>query len=214
MLVEAFGHNGSRQPAVIVLDDAGRIAGIATTTDFQRMMDEGANMAELTALDIATRNPVTVYPDQSLDEAVRRMSVNALRQLPVVSRADSGQLLGMLGRSDIFTAYAKQARSEVNANEGLSSMSGIEAYGTRVVGVTVKPDSPLVGKTLRQVSLPDECLIASVIRRGEAVIPRGQTKLLANDWLLIIAAPEQREEIEKALASEQVVDVDEGAATR
>jgi len=38
-LVAAFGTNGSRQPALVVLDDDGRIAGIATTGDFQRVLE-------------------------------------------------------------------------------------------------------------------------------------------------------------------------------
>jgi Trk K+ transport system NAD-binding subunit len=141
---------------------------------------------------------VTIFPDQSLDEAVHRMSLNSLRQLPVVSRADSTHLLGLLGRSDVFTAYSLQAAS-IDPIDELTDMAGIEAYGTGVLALTIGPESKLAGTALSQLQLPEECLIASVIRRGEALIPRGRTKLMANDRLLIIAQPGRYREIELAL---------------
>ncbi len=198
-LVEAFGTNGTRQSAVVLLDDSGHIKAIATTSDFTHALEAGTDLDEACALDIATQNPVTIYPDQSLDEAVRRMSLNSLRQLPVVSRADSGQLLGMLGRSDVFAAYALQAQADDDSGESLSNFSGIEAYGHQVLGITIAPESAIVGKAINQLNLPSDCLVATVIRRGEAVIPRGPTRLAANDWLLIIAAPERHDDIQAAL---------------
>ena len=141
---------------------------------------------------------MTIYPDQSLDEAVHRMSLNSLRQLPVVSRADSKHLLGMLGRSDVFTAYSRQATS-VDPIDELTDVAGIEAYGTGVLALTIGPESRLAGSALSQLQLPEDCLIAAVIRRGEALIPRGRTKLMANDRLLIIAQPGRYREIELAL---------------
>ena len=202
-LMEAFGTNGSRQTAVILLDESGHIKAIATATDFTHALENNIDLDAISALDIATQNPVIAYPDESLDEAVRRMSLNSLRQLPVVSRADSGQLLGMLDRSNVFAAYAQQAYSAAD-NQRLSNLSGIEAYGQRVLGLTVEPGSTLAGKALSQLDLPDDCLVASVIRRGEAIIPRGPTKLQANDWVLIIAAPERHEDIRTALRVTEV----------
>ena len=55
--------------------------------------------------DIATNDVVSVYPDQSVDTALRRMAPRDLWGLPVVAREDPHRLLGMVRRSDIVRAY-------------------------------------------------------------------------------------------------------------
>jgi len=51
----------------------------------------------------------------------------------------------------------------------------------------VHPRSSVVGKSLRDLSLPSECVIFAVIRKSELVIPRGDTVLEANDEILAIS---------------------------
>lgn len=51
----------------------------------------------------------------------------------------------------------------------------------------VHPKSSVVGKSLRDLSLPVECVIFAVIRHSELVIPRGDTVLEANDEILAVS---------------------------
>jgi len=51
----------------------------------------------------------------------------------------------------------------------------------------VHPKSSVVGKTLRDLDLPLECVIFGVIRHSELVIPRGDTTLQADDEILAIS---------------------------
>ena len=81
--------NGALESAVLVREDNGQLVGVLTAGDVERAVEVGQNLQDLKAGDLGTRNPVTVYPDQSLDEAVRRMSVGSLRQLPVIVRGSS-----------------------------------------------------------------------------------------------------------------------------
>jgi len=50
----------------------------------------------------------------------------------------------------------------------------------------VHPTSSVVGKTLRDLRLPVECVLVAVIRNTELLIPRGDTVLLADDEVLAI----------------------------
>jgi mannitol/fructose-specific phosphotransferase system IIA component (Ntr-type) len=47
----------------------------------------------------------------------------------------------------------------------------------------------LVGRALREISLPEGCLIAVVRRREQAIVPRGGTVLEEGDWLTVIGSP-------------------------
>ncbi|MDP4109514.1 MAG: TrkA family potassium uptake protein [Bacillota bacterium] len=51
----------------------------------------------------------------------------------------------------------------------------------------VHPSSTVVGKTLRELNLPDECIIVGIVRKNELVIPRGNTALFAGDEVLAIS---------------------------
>lgn len=50
----------------------------------------------------------------------------------------------------------------------------------------VDPSSPVVGKTLREIKLPHECVLVAILRREELLLPRGDTVLLANDTIVAL----------------------------
>lgn len=203
-LLETFSGK-AREGALPVVDGQRRLVGIVTTTDIQRAL--ARNLPELTVGDIATRSLVTIHPDQTLDEAVRRMSSQSLRQLPVVSRSDPSLLLGMLRRSDVFASYA-QAASRRGAPRRLSPLDRLEAYGTEVVEFTVPQGSSLAGQSIQEVDLPDESIVVSVIRDGRAMIPRGPMRLLAGDRLIVVAARGTREAVLERLRDREEEDTD------
>ncbi len=192
-LLQVFSGRAAREGALPVLDSGKRLVGIITPSDLERTLDR--DLSELTAEDIATKSLVTVHPEQTLDEAVRRMSGQSLRQLPVVSRSDHSLLLGMVRRSDVFAAYGRLAPRRRAAARRPSPLAAIEAYGTEVLEVSVASDSPVIGRALKDIDLPDESIIVSIVRDGAAVIPRGGITLAEGDRLVLVAVPAVKETV-------------------
>jgi len=54
---------------------------------------------------VVTINFPHVHADQGLDQALERMGANRIQLLPVVSRADVHQLLGVVTLKDVLQAY-------------------------------------------------------------------------------------------------------------
>lgn len=50
----------------------------------------------------------------------------------------------------------------------------------------VHPSAVAVGKAIRDLKLPTECVLAAVIRKGELIIPRGDVVLQAADEILAV----------------------------
>ena len=48
------------------------------------------------------------------------------------------------------------------------------------------PSSVFIGRTLKDIRMPEDCLVALIRRRGETIVPRGLTVLLEGDRLTII----------------------------
>ena len=55
------------------------------------------------------------------------------------------------------------------------------------------------GVELLNIRLPESCNVISITRNGELIIPRGKTKLLAGDELLIVSHSGSINEVRKAL---------------
>jgi CIC family chloride channel protein len=92
------GHHG-----LPVVDKNGRLYGMVTLTDVESRMVSG-NTKSLTVADIATTRLITAYPDQLLSELTEHlgMGTSEIPRIPVVSRQDPTQLLGVLRRQDII----------------------------------------------------------------------------------------------------------------
>jgi len=55
----------------------------------------------------------------------------------------------------------------------------------------VDPSSAVVGKPLREIDLPQQCVLAAVIRKGQLIIPRGDVVLQASDEVLAVVHASQ-----------------------
>ncbi|MBE0670418.1 MAG: TrkA family potassium uptake protein [Anaerolineales bacterium] len=59
-----------------------------------------------------------------------------------------------------------------------------------VVEEKVPPGAQAIGKELRNLGLPDQCVIAAIIRKGQVTLPRGTTKLEEFDEVLAVTDSE------------------------
>lgn len=77
-----------------------RLVGIVTDRDIAiRVVAEGRDPQSVTVGEIASKDLVTVDPQQELDEALRLMAQHQVRRLPVVE--EDGRLVGILAQADV-----------------------------------------------------------------------------------------------------------------
>jgi CBS domain-containing protein len=87
--------------ALPIVED-GRLTGVVTDRDLTiRVLAEGRNL-ETPVADIASKDVVTIDPQQSLEEAARLMANHQVRRLPVAE--EDGRLIGMLAQADVAKA--------------------------------------------------------------------------------------------------------------
>lgn len=66
----------------------------------------------------------------------------------------------------------------------------------------VSPGARAAGKSLREMNLPEQCVIASVIRKDELIIPRGDTVLQAADEVLAVVHSSEVRRLAEILGSQ------------
>lgn len=87
--------------ALPICGDDDRLHGIITDRDIVvRCLAEGRDPRSVTAHDFAKGTPIWVEADSTVEEAVRVMSDNKIRRLPVIH---DHRIVGMISEADIAT---------------------------------------------------------------------------------------------------------------
>ncbi|MCA8068423.1 arabinose 5-phosphate isomerase KdsD [Burkholderia vietnamiensis] len=84
-----------------VVDPDGRVAGIFTDGDLRRVLARDGDFRTLPIVDVMTRAPRTIGPDQLAVEAVELMERHRINQMLVVDA--NGMLIGALNMHDLFS---------------------------------------------------------------------------------------------------------------
>ncbi len=93
----------ARHEALLILDDASRLAGIITRGDVLRALDKDSSGAA-TVQEAGSTHLVVTYPDELVSEAAAKLLRFDIGRLPVVDRADERKVVGYLGRATILAA--------------------------------------------------------------------------------------------------------------
>lgn len=170
-----------------VLDANGDLLGVVTLQDLERAAS-GPSALGLTAGDIATQSLLVAYPDEPLWAALKRMGVRDIGRLPVVSRENPKHLVGLIRRADIIKAYNTAIIRRMELQERTERLRLGKLTGADFLELEVSPESAVVGKALRDLNLPQDCVLVSVRRGRKLIIPHGDTVLQAGDKLTALVA--------------------------
>lgn len=197
-LADAFLQTGRHGFPVVNQD--GSLYGVVSLEDYRRATHEGADAADqLLVRDIATRDVVSVFPDETVGVALRRMAPRDISRLPVVARDNPRQLVGVVRRNDIVRAYEIGALRREEARQRVDQLRAVSDARTRFVEITLKPDADAAGKTVADIDLPQAAVLVSIRRGRELLIPRGNTQLLAGDMVTLLCEREHIQEVETLL---------------
>src|ERR671936_1783294 len=77
-----------------------RLVGVLTDRDVAvRVVAEGLDPERVKVSEVASRDVVTLDPQQDLDEALRLMARHQVRRLPIVE--EDGRLVGIVAQADV-----------------------------------------------------------------------------------------------------------------
>ena len=127
-------------------------------------------------------------------------SMGAPETIAVVHRLS---LLGLLEQVGIDAALSPRTAS---ANSVLRYVRGdVAAVATflegdvEVLEFEVAPKAPADGSAVKDLELPDNVLLAAIVRDGNAQIARGRSVLRARDHVIVFAKPHLVDEVKRAL---------------
>jgi CIC family chloride channel protein len=200
LLAEEFVRTGRHGFAVVNVEND--LIGVVSLRDYRQVMDRD-DVAQLTVSDITTQDVVTVYPDQSVGLAMQKMAPRDLSRLPVVSRNNPRELLGMVRRNDIVRAYELGVMRRSEEVERVERRRIVRDGSAQYIDVTLSEASACNGKSVAELGLPDAAVLVAIRRGRELVIPRGNKVLHAGDTLTLLCEGKHVDEVRTLLLRSQ-----------
>lgn len=75
--------------------------------------------------------------------------------------------------------------------DGIATLVPIGEGRIRIAEVPISANAPVVDKKLWEIDLPQEVIIGCILRGEQSMIPRGDTRILAGDMLVLISSDKQ-----------------------
>ena len=82
---------------------------------------------------------------------------------------------------------------------GVANIALVEEGRGEVLEFDLEESSPVIGKKLMDLHMPDEAIIGVCLREGEIIIPRGNFIPQAKDRLIIFTLPTAVKKVEKII---------------
>ncbi len=123
------------------------------------------------------------YPNESMQVVLRRLGARDVGRVPVIASEESRQLLGLVRRRDILSAYSHSISKRAYKQHKAVLLSQGSMENTSLLCVRIPPDAKVVGERVSAIGLPENCIIVSLRRGSKFYMPKGDTVLYSGDML-------------------------------
>lgn len=125
------------------------------------------------------------------------------RVVALANDPDNAEIFEKLGVSAFSTTHIVCSLIEQRASlEQIINQSPVCEGRVNVTEITLYIDSPVAGKLLKDIKLPENSLVAVVIRNNHPIVPHGASCLLAGDRLVLMTLPENHGPVLKVFTGE------------
>lgn len=100
-----------------------------------------------------------------------------------------------LNQSEILASLTAE---EMSIND-MMTLAKLRRGKYSLVEEKIAPKSPVIGMAIKDMPLPQNCVISGIIRKGEIVLPRGITTLEEGDEVLALVDDQAREQLARFL---------------
>jgi trk system potassium uptake protein TrkA len=126
------------------------------------------------------------------------------RAVALANDPDNVEVFEKLGVSCFSTTQIVGSLIEQRASlEQIVNLLPVGEGRVNVTEILLDAGSPVAGKRLKDIVLPENALVAVVIRGDQPIVPRGATQLLGGDRVVLITLPENHGPVLKAFTGER-----------
>jgi trk system potassium uptake protein TrkA len=133
-----------------------------------------------------------------------KLQFGVSRVIALTNDPDNVDIFKKLDVSAFSTTHIVGSLIEQHTSfEQIASSMPIGEGKVNVTELLLEPGSPVAGSFLKDIALPENALVAVIIRNDKAMVPGGGNQLLAGDRLVLITLPENHGHVLKMIIGEQ-----------
>jgi trk system potassium uptake protein TrkA len=170
-----------------------RAQELAERTKATVVLGEGTNIDVLEEADIRRADTVLALTSQDQDNLIvcqiAQKNFGVPRTIAMVNDPDNEPIFQKLGVTIPFSATGMIGTiiAQETTFEEITALMPIARGHVSITDVRLDNNAPAIGKSIMDLKISDETLIACVIRDEHVTIPRGSTVLEADDHLILIS---------------------------
>lgn len=199
---------------VVIIDyDPGALASAEETIDAMVLQGHAGNLKTLRQANVAEADlfiAVTDNSEANLLSAIRAQEEGAKKTIARVAEQayfeeDHGMFAGMFGIDLVINPQALIAL-EMHKIVRSSNAVAVEDFAdnrVEMVQLPIQDITMAVNRPLRDVKLPENTLIAALIRDHELIVPGGDDSILPGDEVLAVGRIDQIPKVEKLFKRER-----------
>jgi len=137
---------------------------------------------------------------------IARQMYGVPRTMALVNDPDNEAIFTQLGITTAFSATRIIATliEQQTALEDITHLVLAAEGRVNVTEVTLRSGAPAIGKSLYELALPEDSLVACIIRGEQVIVPRGPSRLQLADRLILIDLPENHGQMLRALMGQTI----------
>ena len=109
------------------------------------------------------------------------------RVVAIARDPDYAELLEESGIVCISAPYATAAMVENYLDRpGVAQLFEIESGVASLVDIHIPENGRVVGRQIQDIDIPEQCMVAAVVRDGQFVVPRGHTQIRGGDHVVFV----------------------------
>jgi trk system potassium uptake protein TrkA len=144
-------------------------------------------------------------PDNLMACQIAHKLYSVPRTMALANDPDNEEIFVQLGISQVFSP-ARVIGSVIEGHTVFDEITHLFPAAEGQVHVTeieLPAEAPVAGKALRELELPQDSLVAAIIREGQVIVPAGDSRLQAADHLILITLPANQEEVLRILTGQE-----------
>lgn len=128
---------------------------------------------------------------------------NVGRTIARINNPKNERIFGLLG-IDATVSSTNLIMSQIELeipHHSLVHLLKLKHSNVEIVETVISADSSIVGRSLKDLALPPDCIISMIVRDGNLVIPTGTTEFQPGDEVVALAKVENEQALRRLLTS-------------
>lgn len=151
---------------------------------------DGTDKGLLEQANLPTMDVVIAALGDDNQTVVASLQAKRLGAAMVVSLVNDAEYVSLLEENDVVAISTSKASAIMVENylerPGIAELFELGRGEGSLAGVFVEKNTQVAGKSLKEIQFPRDCIAAAVIRNKQFLVPRGDTLIQENDYVLFV----------------------------